>query len=188
MERRGETMGRSSGRPQSTWWQRLQTAAGYSMQEMAVPPMALLSLYASGALSTREAGAQAPTVPLPPVQKARPPQQAPPVEGAPHQPSPLGEGPPYLLMIVPFDEGEIQAQAMENWFQACATDEPFSLELTGTRREQGFLLRASSKAQLTLLRKQFEAQYPQADIYDLTAKAQADPLFMQPGEQVLIGD
>ena len=181
-------MGRSSGRPQSTWWQRLQTAAGYSMQEMAVPPMALLSLYASGALSTREAGAQAPTVPLPPVQKAKPPQQAPPVEGAPHQPSPLGEGPPYLLMIVPFDEGEIQAQAMENWFQACATDEPFSLELTGTRREQGFLLRASSKAQLTLLRKQFEAQYPQADIDDLTAKAQADPLLMQPGEQVLIGD
>src|SRR5438874_8586922 len=188
MERRCETMGRSSGRPQSTWWQRLQTAAGSSMQEMAVPPTTLLSLYASGTLSTQEAGAQAPTVPQAPVQKAKP-QPAPPMEGAPHQPSPLGEeGPPYLLMIVPFDEGEIQAQAMENWFQACATDEPFSLELTGTRREQGFLLRASSKAQLTLLRKQFEAQYPQADIDDLTAKVQADPLLMQPGEQVLIGD
>src|SRR2546421_12563711 len=106
MGRRGETMGRSSGRPQSTWWQRLQIAAGYSMQEMAVPPMALLSLYASGVLSTREAGAQAPTVPLAPVQKARP-QQAPPVEGTPHQPSPGGEGPPYLLMILPFDEGAI---------------------------------------------------------------------------------
>ena len=50
----------------------------------------------------------------------------------------------YLLWIVPFDEGEQSAQAMENWFQACATDEPFSLELVGTRRQQGFLLRASS--------------------------------------------
>src|SRR2546430_4758677 len=86
MERRGETMGRSSEKPQSTWWQRFQIAAGSRMQEMAVPPMALLSLYASGVLSTREAGAQAPTVSLAPVQKARPPQLDPPVEGAPHQP------------------------------------------------------------------------------------------------------
>ena len=96
-------MGRSSEKPQSTWWQRFQIAAGYSMQEMAVPPMALLSLYVSGALSTREAGAQAPTVPLTPVHKARPHQVAQPVEVSPHQPTSAGEGPPYLLMIVPFD-------------------------------------------------------------------------------------
>ncbi len=40
----------------------------------------------------------------------------------------------YLALISPPDEGELTAQAMENWFQACATDEPFSLELVGTRR------------------------------------------------------
>src|SRR5256884_9124347 len=91
-------------------------------------------------------------------------------------------------MMCPCDGGDLRATAWENWFQGWAPGEPFSLELTGTRRKQGFLLRAGSKAQLTLLRKQFEAQYPQADIYDLTGEAQADPLLMQPGEQVLIGD
>src|SRR5947208_13567440 len=152
MERRGETMGRSSGRAQSTGWQRLQTAAGSRMQEMAVPPMALLSLYASGALSTREAGAQAPTVPLTPVQKARP-QLTPPVEGAPHQPSPAREeGPPYLLMIVPFDEGERQAQPMEHGLQARAADGPLSFDLPRTRRAQGLLLGAGPKAPRTLRR------------------------------------
>ena len=74
------------------------------------------------------------------------------------------QGSAHLLLIVPFDEGELQAQAMENWFQASASDEPFALELAGNSREQVFLLHASSKSQLTLLRKQFEAQYPQAEI------------------------
>ncbi len=35
---------------------------------------------------------------------------------------------------------------MESWFQACGTEEPFALELVGTSKEQGFLLRASSQA------------------------------------------
>ena len=54
------------------------------------------------------------------------------------------EGCPFLVLILPPDEGEREAQAMENWFQSCASDEPFALELVGTRREQGFVLRASS--------------------------------------------
>ncbi len=74
------------------------------------------------------------------------------------------QGGQFLARLMPSDEGERQAQAMENWLQACASDEPFALELVGTRREQGFLLRASSAAQLTLLCKQLEAQYPQAEI------------------------
>src|SRR5258708_39425627 len=73
------------------------------------------------------------------------------------------EGGQFLALLVPSDEGERQAQAMENWLQACASDEPFAFELVGTRREQGFLLRASSQAQLTLLCKQLEAQYPQPE-------------------------
>ncbi|GCE32045.1 hypothetical protein KDA_75290 [Dictyobacter alpinus] len=96
------------------------------------------------------------------------------------------QGSEFLAMIIPFDEGELQAQAMENWFQACASDEPFCLELVGTRREQGFLLRASSEAQLTLLCKQFQAQYPQAEIQRVAPSA--DPLILHPGEQAIIGD
>ena len=119
---------------------------------------------------TQQAAAEAPTAP-----QAR-------VSGSP----PLAQGSPYLLLIVPFDEGELEAQAMENFFQACATDEPFSLELVGTRREQGFLLRASSEAQLTLLRKQFEALHPQAQISRVDPRA--DPLVLLPGEQALIGE
>lgn len=95
------------------------------------------------------------------------------------------QGSDYLAMIIPFDEGELQAAAMENWFQACASDEPFCLELVGTRREQGFLLRANSAAQLSLLCKQFQAQYPQAEIQRIAPDA--DPLLLLPGEQALIG-
>src|SRR5712692_581409 len=91
----------------------------------------------------------------------------------------------YLAQIVPFDEGERLAQAMENWFGASASDSPFALELAGTRREQGFVLRASSEEQLTLLCKQFEAQYPQAEIHRIAPGA--DPLVLQPGEHALVG-
>src|SRR3989440_3682162 len=96
------------------------------------------------------------------------------------------QGGSYLVMIVPHEEGERQAQAMETWFQACASDEPFALELVGTRREQGFVLRASSEAQLTLLSKQFEAQYPQAELHRI-ARA-ADPLLVHPGEVAVVGE
>jgi hypothetical protein len=94
-------------------------------------------------------------------------------------------GSEYLAMIIPFDEGELQAQAMENWFQACASDEPFCLELVGTRREQGFLFRASSETQLLLLSKQFQAQYPQAEIQRVAPDA--DPLLVHPGEHAVVG-
>ncbi|GHO58468.1 hypothetical protein KSB_69430 [Ktedonobacter robiniae] len=50
-------------------------------------------------------------------------------------------GAEYLMLITPSDEGEREASAMENFFQACALDEAFGLELVGTRREQGFVLR-----------------------------------------------
>src|SRR5258708_35288369 len=63
-----------------------------------------------------------------------------------------------LVLILPSDEGELTAQAMENWYQACTTDEPFALELVGTKSSQGFVLRARSPAQLELLCKQLEAQ------------------------------
>jgi hypothetical protein len=89
-------------------------------------------------------------------------------------------------MIVPHEEGERQAQAMETWFQACASDEPFALELVGTRREQGFVLRASSEAQLTLLSKQFEAQYPQSELHRIARVA--DPLLVHKGELVVVGE
>lgn len=87
---------------------------------------------------------------------------------------------------MPSDEGERQAQAMENWFQACSTNEPFSLELVGTQREQGFLLRTSSEEQLTLLCKQLEAQYPQAEIQRVALTA--DPLILHRGEHAVIGE
>ena len=106
---------------------------------------------------------------------------------ATHESSPVQqEGGAHLVMIVPHEEGERQAQAMETWFQACASDEPFSLELVGTGREQGFVLRASSEAQLTLLSKQFEAQYPQAELHRI-ARA-ADPLLVHPGEVAVVGE
>lgn len=98
---------------------------------------------------------------------------------------PSVQGCEYLAMIVPFDEGELQASAMENWFQACSSDEPFCLELVGTRREQGFVLRASSETQLTLLCKQFQAQYPQADIQRVDPCS--DPLVIRPGEHAVVG-
>src|SRR5436305_12470784 len=104
-----------------------------------------------------------------------------------HESSPVQqEGGAHLVMIVPHEEGERQAQAMETWFQACASDEPFTLELVGTHREQGFVLRAGSEAQLTLLTKQFEAQYPQAEIHRI-ARA-ADPLLVHPGEAAVAGE
>ncbi len=112
-----------------------------------------------------------------------PPPSAP---GTSAVPSPEPEGGQFLAVILPGDEGERQAQAMENWLQACASDEPFSLELVGTRREQGFLLRASSEEQLTLLCKQLEAQYPQAEIQRVAPTA--DPLILHAGEHAMIGE
>ena len=89
------------------------------------------------------------------------------------------QGAEHLMLIIPSDEGERQAQAMENFFQACASDEAFSLELVGTRREQGFVLRASSAEQLLLLSKQFAAQYPQAELQRIAPTA--DPLVLHAG-------
>lgn len=94
-------------------------------------------------------------------------------------------GAEHLLLLVPSVEGELQSNAMETFFQACATDEPFALELVGTRREQGFVLRASSAEQLLLLSKQFAATYPQAELRRIAQ--QADPLRLHPEEQALIG-
>lgn len=96
------------------------------------------------------------------------------------------EGGEHVVMIVPHEEGLRQAEAMETWFQACSTDSPFTLELVGTQKEQGFLLRASSADQLTLLCKQFEAQYPQAEIQHVAPPA--DPLILRPGEHAVIGE
>ena len=98
----------------------------------------------------------------------------------------VAHGGAYVVMIGPHEEGERKAQAMETWFQACASDEPFTLELVGTRREQGFVLRASSEAQLTLLSKQFEAQYPQAEIHRIAPTA--DPLLVHEGELAVVGE
>ena len=95
------------------------------------------------------------------------------------------QGAEHLMLIIPSDEGERQAQAMENFFQACASDEAFSLELVGTRREQGFVLRASSAEQLLLLSKQFAAQYPQAELHRIAPAA--DPLLLHAGEHAVIG-
>src|SRR5260370_40750561 len=89
-------------------------------------------------------------------------------------------------MTVETEGGEGKAQARETWFKACASDEPFSIELVGTRREQGFVLRASSEVQLTLLSKQFEAQYPQAEIHRIASSA--DPLLIHPGELAVVGE
>ena len=102
----------------------------------------------------REEIASAQTVPLAPARPVAPPASS-----------------EFLALIVPHEEGERLSNAMETWFQACATDEPFALELVGTRLEQGFVLRASSQAQLTLLTKQFEAQYPQAEIHIVAPSA-----------------
>ena len=96
------------------------------------------------------------------------------------------EGHAFLAQIVPPDEGEWTAQAMENWFQACSSQEPFALELVGTTHQQGFVLRASSEAQLALLCKQFEAQYPQCEIERLSPSV--DPLLLRCGEVALVGE
>ncbi len=120
-------------------------------------------------MNQMNATSTAPTIPLP----------TPPA-------APVTQGGTYVVMIVPSDEGERQAEAMENWFQACASDEPFSLELVGTSREQGFVLRTSSETQLVMLCKQFEAQYPQAEIHRLAPSA--DPLALGPGEHAVIGE
>src|SRR6266487_330608 len=125
-----------------------------------------------------------PTVPLP--KQGGNGQGTPPSSGPGASPSPRPKGCQFLVLIMPSDEGERQAQAMENWFQACSSDEPFSLELVGTRREQGFLLRTSSEEQLTLLSKQLEAQCPQAQI--LRVAPEADPLILHEGEHAMIGD
>ena len=105
--------------------------------------------------------------------------------GGPTGPGAAVTGSAYLVRIVPSDEGERQAEAMETWLQACASDEPFTLELVGTSREQGFLLRASSAEQLRLLTKQFAAQYPQAELERLAP--QHDPLVLRTGEQAVTG-
>src|SRR5216110_2208239 len=96
------------------------------------------------------------------------------------------QGSQHLAMIVPSDEGELEASAMENWFQACSSDEPFALELVGTRREQGFVLRASSETRLTLRCKQFQAQYPQAEVVRIAPSA--DPLLLRAGDYAVIGE
>lgn len=96
------------------------------------------------------------------------------------------EGGLFLARIVPSDEGELLVAAMENWFQACSSDEPFSLELVGTHREQRFVLRATSSEQLNMLCKQLEAQYPQADIRHIAPAD--DPLLLRPGEQAAIAE
>jgi hypothetical protein len=119
--------------------------------------------------TTQQYLSSAPTIPLAPQEMTEGPQ-----------------GESHLVMIVPHEEGERQAQAMETWFQACASDEPFALELVGTRREQGFVLRASSEAQLTLLSKQFEAQYPQAELHRIAPSA--DPLLVHSGEVAVVGE
>src|SRR5579875_3653992 len=134
----------------------------------------------------------APTVPLPDrvAPESRPgrggrsmsPASA---SGAAHPPL-EPQGCPFLALITPPDEGERQAQAMENWLQACSSDEPFALELVGTRREQGFLLRASSEQQFTMLCKQLEAQYPQAEIQRV--KPSADPLLLHKHEHAVVGE
>ncbi len=103
-----------------------------------------------------------------------------------HTPGSFPVGGAYVVRIVPSDEDERQAAAMETWFQACATDEPFTLELVGTRREQGFFLRASSEHQLVTLVKQFEAQYPQAEVSRIAP--QADHLLLHRGEHGIIGE
>ena len=95
------------------------------------------------------------------------------------------EGSQHVLTIVPFEEGERYGAAMETWFQACSEDTPFALELLGTSREQRFLLRASSDAQMTTLFKQFVAQYPQAEVTHVSPTA--DPLLLKPGEHALVG-
>ncbi len=99
--------------------------------------------------------------------------------------APQRQGCSHLVRIVPYEEGEREAAATETWLQACATDDPFALELVGTRRDQGFVLRASNQAQLTLLTKQFEAQYPQAEVQRLAAET--DPLLLAPGEHAVVG-
>src|SRR5579885_3395233 len=99
--------------------------------------------------------------------------------------APQRQGCSHLVRIVHYEEGEREAAATETWLQACATDDPFALELVGTRRDQGFVLRASNQAQLTLLTKQFEAQYPQAEVQHLAAET--DPLLLAPGEHAVVG-
>ena len=100
--------------------------------------------------------------------------------------TPVPLGGEHLVLITPSDEEERLASAMENWFQSSASDEPFSLELAGTKREQGFVLRASSQEQLVLLCKQFAAQYPQAEIQRIAPYA--DPLVLRSGEHAVIGE
>ena len=101
----------------------------------------------------------------------------------PVQPIP---GNPYLVMIVPHEEGLLQAEAMETWFQACSTDTPFALELVGTQKEQGFVLRASSEDQLILLSKQLQGQYPQAELERIVPAH--DPLVLRASEHAVIGE
>lgn len=95
-------------------------------------------------------------------------------------------GNPYLVMIVPHEEGERLAEAISTWFQAASSDSPFALELAGTRREQIFLLRASAEDQLVQLSKQLEAQYPQAELERVDPAT--DPLILRAGEHAVIGE
>nr|BBH92282.1 hypothetical protein KTA_04810 [Thermogemmatispora argillosa] len=92
-----------------------------------------------------------------------------------------------LAWLVPSDDpgGQRQAQAIENWLQACASDLPFALELVGTSQAQGFLLRSCEREQLQLLCRQLEALVPQVEVRWLSAMH--DPLRLRPGEQALIG-
>ncbi|RAQ95947.1 type IV secretory system conjugative DNA transfer family protein [Thermogemmatispora tikiterensis] len=92
-----------------------------------------------------------------------------------------------LAWLIPSDdlEGQRQAQAVENWLQASASEAPFALELVGTRQAQGFLLRSRSWQQLQLLCRQLEALAPQVEVRYLSPAR--DPLRLRPGEQALIG-
>src|SRR5690348_12806485 len=105
---------------------------------------------------------------------------------APTLPVPAAlSGNEHLAVIVPHEEGERLSSAMETCLQACSTEEPFALELVGTTREQRFVLRACSHAQLVFLCKQLEAQYPQAEILHLPASS--DPLLLHAGEHAVVG-
>src|SRR5690348_3028789 len=93
---------------------------------------------------------------------------------------------PRLLLIVPSSEGERQAEAMETWITACTDEEPFALELVGTAKEQGFVLRTGNARQQERLGKQIQAQYPEAELRPIAEGA--DPLMIREGEHAVIGE
>jgi hypothetical protein len=101
--------------------------------------------------------------------------------------TPLQQKEVALAWLIPSDDpaGQRQAQAVENWLQACASEAPFALELVGTSQTQGFLLRSRSWEQLQLLCRQLEALAPQVEVRWLSPAR--DPLRLRSDEQALIG-